>query len=113
MHVQRVDGLGTVQAFESPVGSRNLWFLRDQKFSEPAGRLTEEGKIDLKAKHIDYEAPLTSDQKLAEDVASTKTENAALRAELEAMRAERDAAAKQAVVHAQASAQTKQLGEKK
>lgn len=88
------------QIVEWPVGSGNAWFP-DKKF---AGRL--EVKHDHHgnmmhefvrgADHKEFVPPITEDQALAKDVLQTKEENARLKAELAAIKAEQDKKSKPA-----------------
>lgn len=81
-----------VRFFEHPVGSGNLWW----EDRTPAGRL-EAGKIFKGKKHEVYNAPLTSDEKLAREVAKTKQENERLLRELEEIKKEKMAAIEEKV----------------
>lgn len=69
-----------VRYFEVPKGSGNLFY----ESSEPAGRW-ENKKINAEAEHIAYSAPKTPQDLLEAE----RDKNAALEAELTAMRAER------------------------
>ena len=84
-----------VEYYERPVNSGNLWYENNQ----PAGRVicefNEKGHIcskafDLSAQHVDYTPPLTGDQKLAAQLSTTMDENAALKAELAAIKKDRE-----------------------
>lgn len=76
--------------FERPKGSGNLWdskgeacgrWVYDEKIEK--GRKVKVGRYDAEAPHIAWVPPLTEDQKIAQ-------ENAALKAELAAMKAEKE-----------------------
>lgn len=81
-----------VEYIEWPVGSGNLWFRGDDingiKPSH-AGRY-ENGKVLKGAAHKPYERPLTEDEKLARELATQKQELEALRAELSAIKKEKE-----------------------
>lgn len=84
--------------YERPVGSGNLFYENN----EPAGRVEfleakdVRGKIikkksfDHEAAHKDYTAPLQGAEKMHFELANTKAENAAILAELEAIKAENE-----------------------
>lgn len=83
------------QYFERPVNSGNLWFENNQ----PAGRVdlefNEKGHIKNKTFHFDaphkaYTAPLTGAEKLHFELEQQREENAALKAELEQIKAEKE-----------------------
>ena len=101
----RLHFIGGEKAFEWPVGSKNLWFENN----EPAGRLIETvdektgkkaQKFDFTAAHIEYTAPLGLDEQAALEMSETKAQNAALIAELAALKAEQAAAIKQSAAPA-------------
>lgn len=90
LHIQ-----GGEKFFERPVGSGNLW----HEGGTPAGRvevkLSDDGLKQTKifhrnAKHIEYIPPLTGDDKLAAEHEELKSKNAAMAAELAAIKAERE-----------------------
>lgn len=90
-YIKRVcskEGGGVARYFERPAGSGNLW----DKQGNPVGRWDgskPEGERYLKnAAHIAWERPKTEDEKLAAELISREQENAALKAELAAMKAE-------------------------
>lgn len=96
----RLHFIGGEKAFEWPVGSKNLWFENN----EPAGRLVDTvdektgkkaQKFDFTATHIDYVRPLGQDEQAALEMSEIKSQNAALQAELAALREEQAAAIKQ------------------
>lgn len=80
--------------WERPAGSGNLFDKNNNPIGRweyeekalPNGLKSRVGKFVAGAKHISWEAPLTQDQKIAR-------ENAALRAELDALKAEKDKSA--------------------
>lgn len=81
------------QYFERPVNSGNLWFENNQ----PAGRVEltfgENGKIakkefNFEAPHKEYKAPLTGTDALHFELEQQREQNAALKAELDAIRQE-------------------------
>lgn len=83
--------------YERPVNSGNLWFENNQ----PAGRVllefNDQGHIvsksfDHEAKHVAYVAPPSGAQKLAAELETTQSALAAAKAELEAIKKERDPA---------------------
>lgn len=76
-----------VKYFERPVGSGNLWFENDL----PAGRWVT-GKIEADAAHVEWIAPISGAEKLQRELADARGTEAALRAELEAIRAEHEKA---------------------
>lgn len=83
MYVMKSAEGGKMRLYERPKGSGNLWNSK----GEPIGRWDKskkEGEQFIKgAKHIDWVQPLTKDQQIAK-------ENAALKAEIAAMKAESD-----------------------
>lgn len=91
-YILRVIGEGSnkTQLWERPAGSGNLWV--HSYGGEPAGRWDvkqPEGKRWLAdAKHIEWAAPLTEDQKLVKKMTDTEAENQALKAEIAAIKAE-------------------------
>jgi len=85
LRVVGVPGGGTARLFERPVGSGNLFNSKNV----PWGRWVK-GEHAPTAEHVEFIAPLTADQKLAKDLISKETENAALRAELESLKRESD-----------------------
>lgn len=66
-----------VAYFERPKGSGNLFFENN----EPAGRY-EAGKFMPDAKHIEWVAPLSEEEKVKQAVAAAQDEAAKLKAEL-------------------------------
>ena len=83
--------------WERPSGSGNLF----DKNNNPVGRwvyeernvrgkMVRSGKFSPGAEHIAFVRPLTDDQKLANAVMETETANAALRAEIAALKAEQE-----------------------
>jgi len=101
---------GTAKYFERPQFSGNLFTEND----EPAGRverLVDEktGKpvlsFDHNREHKIYAAPLEGAEKISHELAEAKGENAALKAELEALLAEK--AAKEAAIEAKGEATRK------
>lgn len=87
--------IGGTQYFEQPVNSGNLFYENNA----PAGRMeytfNKKGKIETKkfvadAEHIAYEAPLTGIEKVHVENKSLVDEVSALKAELAAMKAERE-----------------------
>lgn len=83
------------QYFERPVNSGNLFYENN----EPAGRVEyhkdEKGrahkKFDFEAEHKAYVAPLTGMEKIHFENESLKEQNAKLLAEIQAIKAEKDA----------------------
>jgi hypothetical protein len=78
--------------YERPVNSGNLWFENNQ----PAGRVectfNEKGhiatkKFDFDAPHKEWTAPLTGDAKIHFELEQAREQNAALAAELAAIKA--------------------------
>lgn len=86
--------------WERPVGSGNLW----DKKGNPCGRwdmsLPVGKRYVADAAHVAFERPLTGDQLLARDLMAKDAENAALRAEIAAIKKESAPAkvAKQAAI---------------
>ena len=80
MHV--IDG---VQFFERPVGSCNVFY----KSNEPAGVIDlSKMKVDIKAEHQEWAAPLTAEQKEQFEVKALITRSAELERELAALKKE-------------------------
>lgn len=74
-----------VRYVEHPVGSGNLYWEN----KEPAGRI-EDGKIFVGKAHETYIKPMTEDEKLANEMAQTRQENAKLMKELEDIKKEQE-----------------------
>lgn len=92
--------INATQYYERPIGSKNLWYLN----GEPAGRLTGPTEVDAKAKHVEYKAPLSGTEKMAQELSAKDLELAAARAELAAIKAEKEATIKKAQESAKAAA---------
>lgn len=90
---------GAVKYFERPVGSGNLWY----EDNEPAGRWVA-NKVESEAPHIDWVAPISGAEKLQRELVNAKESEAALRAELAAIKAEHE---KVVIAKAQQVASTK------
>ncbi len=81
--------------FERPAGSGNLftkenlpcgrWVYEEKTVK---GRKLKVGKYEPEAAHVEFVRPLTQDQKLAQSLIESDRRNAALEAELAALRAE-------------------------
>lgn len=76
--------IGGKKYYERPVGSGNLWYENN----ESAGRMLAGNIIDKKADHIDWIPPKTGAEKLYEDLATTKQQLDAARAEIDAIKKE-------------------------
>lgn len=83
-----------VQYYERPVGSGNLWFENNQ----PAGRMSRkthpDGKshkqFDHAATHIEFTEPLSGEQEMHYELELERMQNAELKRELDAIKAERE-----------------------
>lgn len=77
--------------YERPVGSGNLWLENNQ----PAGRVEfdKDGKREFKfgAPHQEWTAPPSGAEKVAEELIATQAQLAAAKAELDAIRKDREA----------------------
>lgn len=91
--------IGASKYFERPVGSGNLWTEAD----EPCGRWIA-GKVDADAAHTEWIAPTTGTEKIQLELKSARETEAALRAELDAIKAEHE---KAVIAKAQATISTK------
>lgn len=91
--------IGPIKFFERPVGSGNLWTEAD----EPAGRWIA-GKVDATAAHIEWIPPVSGAEKLQRELADARGTEAALRAELDAIKAEHE---KTVIAKAQAASASK------
>ena len=89
--------VGGLVTYERPIGSKNLWY----ESGEPAGRWVRDPQNtkgfmhDPEAKHIAYVPPPSADQLMKNRLDEKESENEALRRELAAMKAEREAREKQ------------------
>lgn len=84
------------ELFERPVNSGNCYFSNGQIAGRMIYKLNDDGSVasksyDSKAKHIEYVAPLSGSEKLESELSVAKKKNAALEAELAAIRSNKDA----------------------
>jgi len=95
-YIQRVCGEGTNRSvfFERPAGSGNLWSVAGKPVGRWDATKPEGERFISNAEHVAWERPQTEDEKLASRLIAKDQENAILKAEVAALKAEKAKRAK-------------------
>lgn len=91
-YIRRVcakEGGGSTRYWERPAGSGNLWDSNGNAIGRWDATKPEGERFQKDAPHVAWERPQTEDDKLANALIAQANENAALKAELEALKAEK------------------------
>ena len=88
LHVIGGEGFSRVHAFERPKMSGNCWSKDGRAIGRWIRDENGKGHYDANAEHVPFEAPLTGDQILAQELIAKNSRIAALEKEIAATKAE-------------------------